>query len=200
MRNAHFSYTADGSTKSMDIYVESMQQPFALSVNTAQTRLSQQVFPRAYSPGNLTMNAVTTTQDEYQTFARFVREHQVTMINTPGSMAFTSLDKDSPGYQRLMTLYIDAEGILYKGWVPTFTMTKKGAMVPAPKFTIEFYVVFDAHASNIFASRQVQKLWWQQSSPKPIQISGTTIAQHKNPAIGEVIPNLSILNADGIGD
>jgi len=191
-RNAHFSYTADGANHSIDLYIEEMSQSFDLSGTTAQTRLHRQFFPRGYSPGNLSMTARATSQDEYQTFARFVRDHQVTMVNTPGHMAFTSLDTNSPGYQRLLRLYIDAEGILYRGWIPSFTMRKEGVMAPAPSFTVDFFVVFDSHATNIFASRQVQKLWWQQSAPPPIVISGNDVT--KQPFTDSDMPGFDLIN------
>ena len=45
-------------------------------------------------------------------------------------------------------------------------------MEPAPQFNFEFYVVFDEHATDIYASRQVTKLWWQQKAQDPVQVSG----------------------------
>lgn len=173
--NGQLDYSADGSNHSLSFYIEQTSQPFALSGTSAQTRLHKQFFPKGYSPGNMTVTARATSQDEYQTFAKFVRDHHVTMVNTPGSMAFTRVDTTTPGYNRLMRLYVVGEDILYRGWIPSFTITKKGVMEPAPQFTFDFFTVFDSHASNIYVSRQVQKLWWQQTGSPQIQVSGTTV-------------------------
>lgn len=48
-------------------------------------------------------------------------------------------------------------------------------MKPAPTFTFDFFVVFDSHSSDIYASRQVQKLWWQQAGDPVINVGGKTV-------------------------
>jgi hypothetical protein len=188
-RNGQLSYTADGITQSFNVYIETFTQPLQLSGSTQQTRLSRQFYPRAFSPGNGQIGARATSQDELQRFSKFVRDHHITMINTPSSMAFTRGDSESPGYQRLMRLYVVGEDILWRGWIPNFTINKRGVMEPAPQFNFEFYVVFDEHATDIYASRQITKLWWQQQAQTPVQVSGGKV--EKAPTDD---PTLDIIN------
>lgn len=164
--NGFLDYIVDGEKHNFSFYIERTSQPFSLSGESAQTRLRKQFFPKGYSPGNLSITGRVTSQDALQRFAKFVRDHHVTMINTPGGMAFTKLDSATPGFNRLMRLFIVGEDILYRGWIPQFTITKKGVFEPAPQFTFDFLPVFDQHATNIYTSRQIQKLWWNQPGHK----------------------------------
>lgn len=162
-KNGHLQYTVDGKLTTFDFYIEQAVRPMTLTGSSVQTRLHREFFPRGYSPGNTTITARATSQDGLQEFAKFVRNHQVTMVNTPGSMSFTVPDNSSVGFQRLMQLSVDGEGIVYRGWIPSFTLTKKGVMEPAPQFTFDFFLVFDQHSTNIITSRQIEKLWWAQA-------------------------------------
>lgn len=188
-KNGQLSYTADGQTHSVQVYIEKFSQPLTLSGTTAQTRLSRQFYPRAFSPGNGNITARATSQAEMQRFSKFVRDHHITMVNTPSTMAFTRTDSQSPGYQRLMRLYIAGEDILWRGWIPNFTLSKKGVMEPAPEFSFQFYVVFDMHATNIYGSRQVTKLWWQQKAQEPVKVSGGKVEKASTDD-----PTLDIIN------
>lgn len=198
-RNGHLLYTADGVTKSFDFYIEKFSQPLSLTGSQAQTRLSRQFYPRGFSPGNGQITARATSQDSYQRFSKFVRDHHVVMINTPSKMAFTRTDTASPGYNRLMRLVIDGEGILWRGWIPSFTLTKKGVMEPAPQFSFEFFMVFDTHANNIYVSNQIVKLWWQQKVTPPVQVSGGKVEAmpSDNPSLKIVKSATNIANKIG---
>lgn len=188
-KNGQLSYAADGITHSVQVYIEEFSQGLTLSGSSVQTRLNKQFYPRAFSPGNGVITARATSQNEYQRFAKFVRDHHITMINTPSTMAFTRGDSESPGYQRLMRLYIAGEGILWRGWIPNFTLNKKGVMEPAPQFQFEFYVVFDSHATDIYASRQITKLWWSQQTQAPVKVSGGKVEKASSDD-----PTLDIIN------
>lgn len=164
-RNGHLSYINNGTTNSMDIYIEKVAQPFGVSGISIQTRLSNQWYPRGNAIGNMTITARATNQDEYQSFSRFVREHQLTMINTSG-IAFTNATTTSTGYRRLLGLTIDNELISLRGWIPQFTMIKQGILSFAPQFQFQFYVVFDDHSVSISTSAALAKTYWNSANAK----------------------------------
>jgi len=198
-RNGHLTYSSDGIGKSFDIYIEKLSQPLQLTGTTAQLRLQRQFYPRAFSPGNASITARATSQDDMQSFSKFIRDHHLQLVNTPGSVAFTTADQSSAGFQRLLQLQVDGEDILWNGWVPNFTMQKKGVMEPAPQFNFTFYVVFDQHSTNIMDSRVARSTaaWWNASNtpapkptpPKPDDTnpSGLSIIQIANPDLANAI-------------
>jgi hypothetical protein len=194
--NGFLQYKANGVTNQFSFYIERMSQPFTLSGASAQTRLRKQFFPRGYSPGNLSITGRVTSQDALQGLAKFIRDHHVTLVNTPGSMAFTRLDSKTPGYNRLMFLYVVGEGISYRGWIPRFTINKKGVFEPAPQFTLDFFSVFDQHATNIYTSKRIQKLWWDQAGSPQINHDGGGATFKKVPVIQQDNTTSTILPGD----
>jgi hypothetical protein len=155
--NATLEYEADGNTNSLPLYVNVITQPFALGGSTAQGRLSRQFYPRAHSPGDITVEGQCLSQSDLQSLGLFIREHQRAMVVTPNNLMFNRISTKSQGYRRLMQLWIDGEGILVRGFVPQFTVSKRGVFDPSPKYSFTFTVIFDPHAENIRISSDITK-------------------------------------------
>lgn len=158
-QNAYLQYEADGATHTLFLYVDVVAQPLSVTGSTAQARLSRQFYPRAHSPGDITIQGRCLTQSDLQRLGLFVRQHQRTLINTPGSILFNRINTSSQGYRRLMKLYVAREGILVRGFIPRFTIEKRGVFDPAPKYTFNFTVVFDPYAENIGVSAATRKYY-----------------------------------------
>jgi hypothetical protein len=158
-QNAYLSYEAGGTTHQLPLYIQSIAQPLQVTGSTAQGRVSRQFYPRAHAPGDIAVNGQCLSQADYQRLALFIREHQRMLINTPGTVMFNRTSTNSEGYRRLMKLYVIKEGVLVRGFIPRFTITKKGHFDPAPKYSFNFTVIFDPYAENIAVSSAVRKYY-----------------------------------------
>lgn len=153
--NAYLSYTDDIGVHAIGLYVDSIEQPHELTVNTSQTRWAKQIYSRAYMPGDIAVSGRCLSQDDLQSLGLFIRLHHRALLNTPTSQAFTN--PDSAGAQRLMKLSIPSERVIARGFIPSFQITKRGVFEPAPTYQFSLTVIFDASAATIVASRASTK-------------------------------------------
>jgi hypothetical protein len=91
--------------------------------------------------------------------AYFIRKHQRSILNVPFNERFTRVNTTNPGYQRLMRLSIPTEDMVLRGWVTSFSLSKKGVFDPAPDYTFNFFVVFDGTAASIGISHRIKKFY-----------------------------------------
>lgn len=170
--NGMISYRLpNGTVRQRKIWVMKIEQGHQLSGIAAQSAVTKHFYPRSYAPGQLTVSGRCRTEIEYQRLARFIRNHHRSIINSQyTNFARTSLN--APGYNLLLKLSIPDEGILIRGWVPNFSITKKGYFNPAPEYQMPFHVVFDPHSTNIVISHQIKK-WFTPSAADVFSSPGT---------------------------
>jgi hypothetical protein len=156
-RNATLSYNYNNTVRQIDLYVNTLAQPHRLTGASAQSRLAKQFYPRAYAPGNMTVEGVCRNEREYQQLALFIRQHHRVLINTANPIMFTRAG--TTGYNRLLRLNVPSEGILYRGYIENFSVSKRGVFNVAPPFEFEFVVIFDPHAKAITPSTLVRQFY-----------------------------------------
>lgn len=171
VRGAYLEYEADGKRYQHPMWVTEISQTHALSGSQQQGRLSRQFYPRGYMPGDYAVQGICRNQKEYQQLALFIRRHHRDLINVPSTEVFSQLDINAPGYRRLLKFSLASEGILGRGFISTFTISKRGVMEPAPKFAFNFRAVFDAHSTNLHISRALTE-YYKRGAIVPPKVSG----------------------------
>lgn len=151
--NGYLEYEVDGTRFRHLLYIDSITQPQALTGTSVQSRMTRRFYPRSHMPGDITVTGRCLSQTEYQKLGLFIRKHQRAMINTPPGIVFHKLNTTNPGYRRLMKLYVYREGVLVRGFIERFTISKRGVFDPAPQFTFSFKVIYDPNSSDITLSR-----------------------------------------------
>lgn len=188
--NAYLEYEADGTVYHHALIIESLTQPLSVTGSTSQGRLSRQFYPRAHSPGDIQVTGRCLSQTEYQQLALYIRQHQRTLINTPGTIMFNRTDTNSVGYRRLMKLWVYREGILVRGFIPRFTISKRGVFDPAPQYNFNFTVVFDPYAENIQISQNIRKYYTNADNYSSNKAAEDRFKQPTTPTTPAQIPGL----------
>jgi len=146
---------------SQDLWIEKLTQDNGIEGQSYQSRFTRHFYPRYYSPGNLSVSCITNSQEKYQEMAMFIRSHHKFMANLPTSTYANAFDNGMSPF--LMTLSIPNEGILMQGIVDSFNLNKKGVFDPAPKFNLNFIILYDSSTSKN-ASLGVQTKTWYESN------------------------------------
>jgi len=157
--NASLSYTTD-TLNTINLWVDKIDQPIQLSTQKHQSRKYAMVYPRAYAPGNITVNGVCQSNAKYHELSLFLRKHQVALINSPVTDRFARLSSgNTSGFRRLLQLSIPTEGVLVRGWVDAFSVVNKGHFEPAPTYSFSFFVVFDQMSEDIGISHTIRAVY-----------------------------------------
>jgi len=143
-------------TSTHNIIITSIEQGLQLDGSTAQSRRMRQFYPRSHVPGDLVVNGICRSQEEYQQLAYFIRHNQWAILGTPGGN-FQRIHSVSTN--RLLLLDVPTENNQWRGFIKTFGMTKKGVHDPAPTYTFNFVVVFDDLAQNLGISSRIKKYY-----------------------------------------
>jgi hypothetical protein len=162
--NAYLEYDpVTGDKMRFPLWVMEFRQPYALSGSTAQSHLTRHFYPRAYSPGPMTIEGRCTpgpvkdvpayySDLYYQKLALFIRNHQKELVTT----LLDFLRGDGPGFKTLLRLSITKtpngnanEGVIVRGWIESFTLIKKGRMNPGPEYTFDFQVIYDSQSTTV---------------------------------------------------
>lgn len=153
--NGYLQYSVNGQDFTFPLWVMTLTQAHTLSGTTVQARWTKQFYPKAYAPGDMAVTGNCESQIQYQQMARFIRAHHKVLLQS--TEAFTRLDPNAASYRRLMLLSVPTESIMFRGWVPSFTLSKKGVFDPAPAYSFNFTVIFDPHATNVEISHALQR-------------------------------------------
>lgn len=136
------------------IMITSFSQSQELDGETKQSRTGRFFYPRSHMPGDIAIEGICSSQDEYQELALFVRKHQRLMLTVK---RISQLQDDDVA--KLLTLDIPTEQVRVRGFIKQFGMVKKGVFVPAPTYTFNFLVVLDNTARNIGISNRVKRYY-----------------------------------------
>lgn len=156
------SYAASGSLDSVpptvthNITITSLSQQLQLEGSTAQSRRMRHFYPRAHMPGDIVVEGICRSQDEYQQLAYFIRHNQWAILGTPNGN-FQRFDNIAS--QRLLKLDVPTENNHWRGFVKNFGMTKKGVFQPAPTYSFNLFVVWDDLKENIGISSRMRKYY-----------------------------------------
>jgi len=153
--NVHYVHT---------LWVETLSQPHQINGSGHQSMHMNHWYPKSYAPGNISLTVRCKHQADYQHLANFIRLHHRLLLETPG-LRFSSR-KGTTGLRHLMFLRVPSERIECHGWVPTFTLNKKGVFDPAPQCTFDFFVAIDPFSSDPLISHQIRE-WWNPAKMKP---------------------------------
>jgi hypothetical protein len=146
------------------LWVTEIEQPHQVTGSRHQSAHVSHWYPRSYAPGDIQVTIRCRTQTDYQRLANLVRMHQKLLTETPG-LRFSGR-ANSTGLRHLMLLRIPSENIAVHGWIPTFTITKRGVFDPAPQYTFGFFTAIDPYSSNPIISHQIRE-WWNPKKMKP---------------------------------
>jgi len=118
-------------TNKFYIFINKISQVNTLQGVRAQSVKTRHFYPRSYMPGNYQIEGIAKSQVDYQNLANFIREHH--KKNMIGGLDLT-IDKNNVlrGYNYLMRLQIPNEKIDAIGWIPKFSLDKKGVFAPVP--------------------------------------------------------------------
>lgn len=156
--NASLSYQVDGVNKIHYLWVDEISQPHNLSASKHQSRQAAFVYPRAYAPGNMSISGTCDSQEDYQRFAFFLREHQLALINSPVTDRFARTNTGNrSGFNRLLRFSLPTESVLLRGFIEgAFTVKNKGVFEFAPQYNFNFFVVFDQLSTDIGISHIIK--------------------------------------------
>ena len=139
------------------LWVTVVTQPHEISGQRRQSMHQAHWYPRSYQPGNYTITIRCRTQEDYQRLSNLVRLHHTVMMSTPG-LRFSG-KANSVGLRHMMRLRIPSEAINVYGWIPNFTITKRGVFDPAPEYTFDFFPAHDPLSSDPLISYQIREYW-----------------------------------------
>jgi hypothetical protein len=142
--------------QSHNINITSIEQPLSLDGATAQSRKFRQFYPRAHMPGDITVNGICQSQEEYQRLAYFIRHNQWAILGTPTG---NFQRQNQVAVNRMLLLDVPTENNHWRGYIKTFGMTKKGVHDPAPTYTFSFVVIFDDLSENFGISSRVRQYY-----------------------------------------
>lgn len=162
--NASLSFYRQNKHHVHTLYVTGIEQPHQVSGTRVQSQHTAHWYPRSYQPGDIQVTIRCRTQLDYQHLANFVRLHHRLLLETPG-LRFSG-KANSVGLRHLMLLSIPSEYIIARGWIPTFTISKRGVFDPAPEYTFGFFTALDPWSSDPIVSHQIRE-WWNSSKMKP---------------------------------
>lgn len=146
--NGYLSFTNRADTTVYhSLWVNDISQSLELTGTPAQSTWTRKFYPRSFAPGAITVNGVCSSQRDYQDLANFIRSHHIDLMATSNPIPFA----------KFMRLSIPSEALSVRGWIPKFTISKKGVFEPAPNFTFSFSVGFDHHSTPVEISHSVKK-------------------------------------------
>jgi hypothetical protein len=198
--NATFSFYANNKHFIHTLWVEQLEQPHQVTGSRHQSLHVNHWYPKSYAPGNLTITVRCSSQRDYQHLANFIRRHHRLMLETPG-LRFSG-KANSTGLRHLLLFRMPSENLTLRGWVPTFTLTKRGVFDPAPQYPIGFFVAIDPLSSNPIISHQIRE-YWNPAKMKPVDLAAIDPDQSKpnrndpNDPLGE--PGNKAGNFGGVG-
>lgn len=164
--NGSLSFFKDGTHYVHTLWITSIEQPHQITGTRKQSKHVAHWYPKSYAPGDLSVTIRNRTQRDYQRLANLVRLHHKMMTDTPG-MRFSN-KSGSTGRRHLMFLQIPSEDIYVRGWISTFTLTKKGVHDVAPEYTFSFFTAFDLYSSDPIISHQIRE-WWNPAKMKAVE-------------------------------
>jgi hypothetical protein len=155
--NATLSFYRQGKLYLHTLWVTNISQPHQINGSRHQSAHQAHWYPKGYQPGDISITIRCRTQKDYQRLANLVRLHHKTMIETPG-LRFSGR-ADSTGLRHLMLFRLPSEAINVRGWIPSFSITKKGVFDVAPEYTFTFFTAIDPLSSDPIVSHQIREYW-----------------------------------------
>ena len=162
--NGSLSFWRQNKLHAHSLWVTALAWPQQINGSRSQSMHQAHWYPRSYQPGNLSVTIRCRTQLDYQHLANFVRLHHRNMLETPG-LRFSG-KANSVGLRHLLLIRIPSEAITIRGWIPSFTITKRGVFEVAPEYTFEFFCAIDPYSSDPIISHQIRQ-WWNSAKMKP---------------------------------
>lgn len=154
------TYRLNGASHSYSLWVTKVEQSNDLQGETQQGRYSNHFYPKSYSPGDYQVSIICDGQQDLQDLAVFIRYHHQALIDHVGDFSTNNRQAatKSADFGLLMVLTVQSEGITCRGWVPQFTLTRKGVMDPNPEYTFPFTHVYDYRSADFNRSFIGQQL------------------------------------------
>jgi hypothetical protein len=150
------SYISAVGTNIQPITITSLEQPQQLDGATYQSRNARHFYPRSHMPGDVAVEAIADSPEELQQIAYFIRQHQITLLNTPGgNFQFPT----SSSSQTMLTLSVPTENRTWRGFIKNFSYVKKGILVVAPTYSFSLTVIFDDTSKNIGISNRIHAFY-----------------------------------------
>lgn len=146
------------------LWVTEIEQPHTMNGSRHQSAHVAHWYPRSYQPGDLSVTIRCRTQADYQRLTNMVRLHHRTMMEIPG-LRFSGR-ANSTGLRHLLRFHLPSESINVHGWIPSWTLTKKGVHEVAPEYTFNFFTAIDPYSSDPIVSHQIRE-YWNPSKMKP---------------------------------
>lgn len=147
-RKPNASLRYDGATKYLWVY--SINHEIGMDGKKAQSRWTQRFYARSFRSGPFIIKGRCASMKDQQRLANFIRNHQLFMVEQTGKLGVNS--------STLMRFNLPTEDIYLRGYVPTFTIHKKGHFAPAPEFEIQFQIISDRHSTDPLPSYTVTNL------------------------------------------
>lgn len=147
------------------LWITELEQPHQINGRRVQSVHQAHWYPRSYAPGDISVTIRCRTQEDYQRLANLARFHHQTMLETPG-LRFSGR-AGTTGLRHLMLLRVPSEALTIRGWIPSFTITKRGVFDPAPLCTFTFFPAIDPYSSNPIISHQIRD--WARLKGKPVK-------------------------------
>lgn len=153
--NASLIYKGrQGKNKGFGLWVMEYEQSHSLAGEEIQSTLFKRFYPRSYAPSPMTVKGRVRTQHRYEQLAKFIRDHQLYLIDTPGL-------SNAGKYQLpLLKLSIPSENVYVEGFIGSFQAGARRFNV-APEYTFDFFTIKDNHSANanIRPSHPI-RMWW----------------------------------------
>jgi len=163
--NGTLSYWQNNKHWVHTLWVEQLEQPQQIRGVRKQSMYTAHWYPKSYAPGDLAVTVRCASQRDLQHLANFVRKHHRLLLETPG-LRFSNR-ANSTGRRHLMFLRISSEAIAVRGWISSFTITKKGVFDPAPQLSFSFFTALDPYSSDPLVSHQIRE-WFNPAKMKPV--------------------------------
>lgn len=155
--NGSLSFYRNNKLYVHTLWITEIAQEHNITGKRAQSMHVAHWYPKSYAPGDIQITVRCRTQKDYQRLANLVHFHHHTMLETPG-LRFSGR-RNSTGLRHLMLLRVPSESLTIHGWIPTFTLTKRGVFDPAPQYQFGFFAAIDPYSSNPIISHQIREYW-----------------------------------------
>jgi hypothetical protein len=145
------------SNKIKYLWIKRISQENSLEGKNYQSSQTRHFYPRVYAPGNLVVEGLADSQEDYQDLATFIRTHQKFISSTQ-----SQLKQGDNSY--LLTLNIPSENLFLKGIVPKFNLKKLGVFDPVPNYNFEFIILANKNKLlNTTTTSQYINKWYDYS-------------------------------------
>lgn len=165
-RNGTLSFYHNNKQYIHALWVIAISQPHQINGSRHQSMHQAHWYPRSYAPGDITVETRCRTQRDYQRLSNLVRLHHRVMLETPG-LRFSNR-VNTTGRRHLMLLHIPSENITVRGWIPSFTITKRGVHDVAPECNFTFFTALDPYSSDPIISHKIRE-WWNPKKMLPVK-------------------------------